>query len=118
MSMKRQTLWSLAPLLVVSAANVASVPLFYRYLGTDMYALWLYVITFSGMFGFADLGLGVVVGRYIGMALGRGDRAAVREYWGTGNLIALPLLALMGLVFALLGVAFGPAWFKVSPENV
>ena len=118
MSLKRQVLWSMTPLIVVSVLNIFSVPLFYRYLGTEMYALWFYVITFTGMFGFADLGLGVAVGRYMGMALGRGDHAAVREYWGTGNAVALPLLALMGAAFAGLGVAFGPKWFNVSPANV
>jgi O-antigen/teichoic acid export membrane protein len=118
MSLKRQVLWNMTPLMVVSALNIFSVPLFYRYLGTEMYALWFYVITFTGMFGFADLGLGVAVGRYMGMALGRGDHSAVREYWGTGNLVALPLLALMGVVFAGLGVAFGPRWFNVSPAHV
>ncbi len=118
MSLKRQTIWNMAPLLVVSAVNLFSVPLFYRYLGVEMYALWLYVATFTGLFGFADLGLGVAVGRYVGVALGRGDQAAVREYWGTGNMIAIPLLAVMGLVFAALGVAFGPKLINVSQVNV
>jgi len=108
----------MAPLLVVSAVNIFSVPLFYRYLGVEMYALWLYIATFTGLFGFADLGLGVAVGRYMGVAFGRGDHAAVREYWGTGNLIAIPLLAVMGLVFAALGVVFGPKLINVSQENV
>src|SRR5437773_9888050 len=92
MTLKRQSLWSIAPLVVISAVNIFSVPLFYRYLGAELYALWFYVITFTGIFGFADLGLGVAVGRYIGFAMGKGDAAAVREYWGTGNLIALPLV--------------------------
>ena len=118
MSLKRQTLWSMAPLLVVTVINIVSVPLFYRYLGSEMYALWFYVLTFTGAFGFMDLGLGVAVGRYSGVALGKGDLDAVREYWGTGNAIAIPLLAIMALVFAVVGVVFGPAWFNVAPENV
>lgn len=106
-------------MVVVSAINIFSVPFFLRHLSAEMYALWFYVITFSGLFGFSDLGLGVAVGRYIGVALGRGDQLAVREYWGTGNLIALPLLLAMGLVFAGVGVWFGPMWFKkVTPENI
>lgn len=109
----------MAPLLVVTVVNLVSVPLFLRYLGADMYALWFYVITFTGMFGFADLGLGVAVGRYIGVALGRGDQAAVREYWATGNLIAVPLVGLMAVAFSVLGAVFGPHWFdKVSPESI
>jgi O-antigen/teichoic acid export membrane protein len=106
------------PLLVVTVVNLVSVPLFYRYLGPEMYALWFYVLTFTGAFGFMDLGLGVAVGRYMGVALGRADTEAVREYWGTGNAIALPLLGVMALVFILAGVGFGPHWFKVAPEHV
>ena len=116
MSIKRQTLWSIAPLFVVSALNIVSVPLFYRYLGPEMYALWFYVLTFTGAFGFMDLGLGVAVGRYVGVALGRSDLQAVREYWGTGNAIAIPLLATMGVIFGVIGVIFGPEWFNVDPS--
>lgn len=106
------------PLLVVTAVNIFSVPLFYRYLGPKMYALWFYVLTFSGSFGFADLGLGVAVGRYIGVARGRGDHEAVRSYWATGNVIAIPLLAGMALVFIVIGVVFGPRWFNVASDKV
>ena len=67
MSVKRQTLWSMAPLLVVTIVNLVSVPLFYRYLGADLYALVFYVSTFSVSFGFADLGLGVSVVRSVGL---------------------------------------------------
>jgi len=118
MSLKRQAVWSMTPLLVVTVVNLVSVPLFYRYLGPEMYALWFYVLTFTGAFGFMDLGLGVAVGRYIGVALGKGDLEAVREYWGTGNVIAIPLLAVMAVGFAIVGVVFGPAWFNVAPDRV
>lgn len=118
MSLKRQTLWSIVPLLVITVINIVSVPLFYRFLGPVLYALWFYVLTFTGAFGFMDLGLGVAVGRYIGVALGKNDRQAVLEYWGTGNAIAIPLLAVMGLVFSLIGVFFGPKWFNVDPSLV
>jgi len=108
----------MAPLLVVTVVNIVSVPLFYRFLGPEMYALWFYVLTFTGAFGFMDLGLGVAVGRYIGVALGKGDLDAVREYWGTGNAIAIPLLAAMAVGFAIVGVIFGPKWFNASPTHV
>ncbi len=118
MSIKQQTMWSMAPLLVISVVNIFSVPLFLRSLGSDMYALWFYVITFSGMFGFADLGLGVAVGRYIGVALGKNDHEAVRGYWGTGNLIMIPFLVLVTMVFIGIGAGLGPGWFHVSTGNV
>lgn len=118
LGLKRQFAWSVAPLLVLTLVNLISVRLFFRYLGDEMYALWGYVATFGGIFGFADLGLGVAVGRYIGVALGKGDQEALREYWGTGNLVALPLLGLMGAIFAGTGVLFGSQWFNVTAGNV
>ena len=118
MSIKWQTLWSMTPLLVISAVNIVSVPLFYRYLGPEMYALWFYVNTLSGSFGFMDLGLGTAVIRYVGISIGAGDKKGLREYWGTGNLMAIPILLLMTGVFIGLGVLFGSKWFHVVPENV
>ncbi|MEP7015975.1 MAG: oligosaccharide flippase family protein [Verrucomicrobiota bacterium] len=118
MSLKKQTLWSMAPLLVVSVVNLVSVPLFYRFLGPERYALWFYVLSVSGAFGFADLGLGVAVGRYVGVELGRGDIDAARGYWGTGNVVAIPLLGFMAIAFAIVGAVFGPRWFNVSPDEV
>ncbi len=118
MSIKRQTLWSLAPLLVTSAVGFFSLPMFLNYLGDEMYALWNDITIFAGMFGFADLGLGVAVGRYIGVALGKNDPAAVRGYWGTGNLIILPFLLLISLGFIGAGVWLGPKWFNLAPGHV
>jgi O-antigen/teichoic acid export membrane protein len=117
MSIKRQTLWSMAPMLVTAAMGFVSLPLSRRYLGDDMFALWYYVISFGGMFGFADLGLGVAVGRYIGVALGKNDQEAVRSYWGTGNLIIIPFLMLMTVTFVGLGAWLGPKWYNVSPVH-
>ena len=107
----------MAPLLVVTVVNLFSVPLFYHSLGPDRYALWFYVLSFSGSFGFMDLGLGVAVGRYMGVALGRGDQTAVRSYWATGNVIAIPLLGCMAIIFTVIGVLYGPKWFNVAPNQ-
>jgi O-antigen/teichoic acid export membrane protein len=117
MSIKRQTVWSLLPLLVTGAIGFVSIPLFLRFLGSEMYALSMYIVTASGQFGFVDMGLGVVVGRYIAAALGKSDQAAVRGYWGTGNLLVIPFLFLASLLFIGLGVWLGPKWFNVSPAN-
>jgi len=119
MSIKRQTLWNLAPQLVTMLVAMFSMPLVVRYLGFEKCAIFYYVTTVSGMFGFADLGLGTVVGRNISISLGRNDLAAVRRYWGTGNLIVLPVLGLITVGFVGLTVWLGPKWFgKLSPEHV
>src|SRR5215467_3321165 len=117
MSLKKQLLWNLAPIVVISAVNLFSVPLNFRFLGAELYGIWLWVLSLNGTFGFADLGLGVIVGRFVGVALGRGDQQAVREYWGTGNLIVLPFIGLIALLFTVLGVIWGPKGFNVSPSN-
>ena len=108
----------MVPLVVMAAVGFISTPLCFRYLGDEMFAVWSYVGIFTGMFGFADMGLGVAVGRYIGVALGKNDRAAVRGYWGTGNLVMLPFLTVVSLLFAGLGVWLGPKWFQVATENI
>ncbi len=117
-NLKTQTLWNFAPILVTMITGLVSVPLYYRFLGADMYALWMYVATLSGSFGFMDLGIGVSVGRYVGLALGRGDHVAAQEYWSTGQVIVIPLLLLFGLVFGLIGWFAGPLWFQGAGEHL
>lgn len=107
------------PILVTSVVSVVSVPLYFRVLGTDMYAMWFYVGTLTGAFGFMDLGLGVAVGRFIGVALGRDDQDAVREYWATGNAIVLPFVLFFAVLFIVVGGIWGPQWFKVTgPDSL
>lgn len=117
MSLRRQTLWSMLPILVGSVISVVSVPVYFRVLGEDMYALWFYVGTLTGAFGFMDLGLGVAVGRFMGVALGANDPQAVREYWSTGHAAVLPFVLFFALVFIVLGVIWGPLWFQVAEAH-
>lgn len=106
------------PQLVGAVAGIISLPLYLRFLGYEMNAVWLYVTVLGGMFGFADLGLGVSVGRYLGVALGNKDREALEAYWGTGNAMIVPFLALMAAAFMIIGVWLGPKWFHVSQANI
>ena len=114
MSIKRQTLWNMAPMMVTAVTGFISSPLFLRFLGPENYAIWGYAMAFAGMFGFADLGLGVAVGRYVSMALGQGDHPSVRAYWGTGNAIILPTLILIAGALAGFGCWLGPKWYHVA----
>ncbi len=118
MSLKRQTLWSFLPLATLTALNLVSVPLFYRYLGPEMYALWFYVQTLGSSFGFIDFGMGVAVSRFLGVALGRGDRVAAQEYWATGNATAIPFILCMAALFSVVSAIFGPKWFNVAAANI
>ncbi len=82
-----------------------------------MYAIWFYVGTLTGAFGFMDLGMGVAVGRFMGVALGGGDQTTAREYWSTGNMVALPLILVFALVFVCVGILLAPAWFKLDGDE-
>ena len=118
MSIKRQTVWNMAPMMVTAVTGFISMPLFLRFLGPENYAIWGYVLAFGGMFGFADLGLGVAVGRYVSMALGQGDQAAVRSYWGTGNAIIVPTLVLIAGCLVGFGCWLGPKWYPVGTHLI
>ena len=118
MSIKRQSAWNMAPQLVTAVTGFLSMPLFLRFLGDENYAVWNFAIIYAGVFGFADAGLGVAVGRFVGIALGRNDRQAVREYWGTGNAILLPFLVLAVLTLVGSGFWLAPKWYNVAPDHV
>jgi O-antigen/teichoic acid export membrane protein len=118
LSIKRQSLWSLLPLMATTAVGFVSVPVYLHCLSAEMYALWICVGIFSSLFSFADLGLGQSMGRYIGVALGKEDTTAVRGYWGTGNLIVVPFLLLVALSLMGLGAWLGPKWYNLLPAHV
>jgi O-antigen/teichoic acid export membrane protein len=105
------------PILVTSIISVVSVPLYFRFLGDEMYAIWFYVGTLTGAFGFMDLGMGVAAGRYMGVAMGRGDQKAVEEYWATSHVIVFPFVLFFAFVFVVVGAFFAPEWFKLAGSD-
>lgn len=117
MRIEQATAWSLLPVLVLSALSVVTVPVYYHSLGSDMYALWLAIQTMTGTFGFMDFGLGVATGRFVGVALGRGDFTAAREYWASGNIINFGFLAIMALFFGFAGSMLGSHWFLAAQSD-
>lgn len=116
-SLRTQTLWSMLPILVTSVVSVVSVPLYFQVLGDEMYAMWFYVGTLTGAFGFMDLGMGVAAGRFIGVAMGRGDQKAVEEYWATSHVIVFPFVLFFAFVFVVVGAFFAPEWFKLAGRD-
>ena len=51
-SLKNQTVWSAMQILFTSVISIVSVPIYFRVLGDQMYAMWFYVGTLTGAFGF------------------------------------------------------------------
>ena len=112
MKLEQATAWSLLPILLLAILSVVTVPIYYHSFGPEMYALWFAVQTMTGSFGFMDLGMGVATGRFVGVAIGRGDFAAAREYWASGNVVNLVFLGAMALAFGLIGSFGGAQWFQ------
>jgi O-antigen/teichoic acid export membrane protein len=54
----------------------------------------------------------------MGVAIGSGNQGAAREYWSTGSVIVLPLVALLAIAFIAVSIIWAPDWFKVSEANV
>ena len=52
------------------------------------------------------------------MALGKGDQSAVKGYWGTGNVIVLPVLIVIAAAVAGFGCWLGPKWYNVAGNLV
>jgi hypothetical protein len=106
------------PILVTSVVSIVSVPLYFRFLGEEKYALWIFIATLTGAFGFMDLGMGVATGRFMGVALGKSDQEAVQEYWATGNAIVFPMVLFFALSFIVAGTIWGPTWFRVAANDL
>jgi len=51
------------------------------------------------------------------VAMGANDDQAVKEYWSTGHVIVLPLVAFFALVFVGIGTIFGSEWLKVTGSD-
>lgn len=112
MKLEQATAWSLLPILLLAILSVVTVPIYYHSFGPEMYALWFAVQTMTGSFGFMDLGMGVATGRFVGVAIGRGDFSAAREYWASGNVVNLVFLGAMAVAFGLVGSFGGARWFQ------
>jgi O-antigen/teichoic acid export membrane protein len=92
-------------------ASLVSVPLTYRYLGTERYGIW--------MMGFADLDIGNGLINAVSEAYGKDDRRLAREYVSSAFALMLFIAVLLALAGAV-GYPFLP-WlrlFNVQSEAI
>ena len=93
------------------------VPLYLRYLGAGVYGAWLASGDLLGWLAMLHMGITGVVTQRMAAAHGRGERAAVGEYYATGVAVQAVLMAvLVGL--GLLVAPFVPGWLGIQGEDV
>jgi O-antigen/teichoic acid export membrane protein len=96
-------LTSIIAKLVVLVTTIVSVPLTYRYLGTDRYGLWMTMTSFVLFLGFADFGVGNGLASAVSEAHGKDDRQLAQRQVSCGFFL-LCFLALT--VFLLLSIIY------------
>jgi O-antigen/teichoic acid export membrane protein len=91
--------------------SLVSVPLTFRYLGTERYGIWMVLISIIAAMGFADLGIGNGLMNAISEAHGKDDRPLAREYVTS----ALGLMLCIAAVLAVVGTAAYPflPWMRL-----
>jgi O-antigen/teichoic acid export membrane protein len=84
-------------------------------LGDRMYGFWALVGTFIGYYGLLELGLGSAVSRYVGGALGKGDKEECGKLFST----ALQLYVVLGLAVIAITVvlSFASPLFVRNPQD-
>jgi O-antigen/teichoic acid export membrane protein len=110
---------SVAARAIALFTGLISVPLTYRYLGTERYGIWMVLISIIAAMGFADLGIGNGLMNAVSEAYGKDDRSLARE-------CVTSALALMLCIAAFLAVAGAVAYpflpwlrlFNVKSEAV
>jgi O-antigen/teichoic acid export membrane protein len=84
-------------------ASLISIPLTLRYLGAERYGLWMVLLSYISLMGFADLGIGNGIVNAISEAHGKDDRALAAEYVSSGFFL---MLGIAGILAIAGGVAY------------
>jgi O-antigen/teichoic acid export membrane protein len=92
--------------------GLVMVPLYLRYIGAGTYGAWLATGDLLGWLALLNMGIGGVVTQRMAAAHGRGERAVLGEYYGTGMLVQALLVAVLAALAA--GAApFVPGWLGI-----
>ena len=101
-----------ANLALLTVQGLVLVPLYLRYVGTELYGAWLASGDLLGWLALLDMGVAAVATQRMAAAHGRGDRAEVGEYYATGIAVQAVLVAVLaGLAAA--AAPFIPGWLGI-----
>ncbi len=93
------------------SASLISVPLTFRYLGTESYGIWMVLISIILVMGFADLGIGNGLMNAVSEAYGKDDRPLAREYVTSAFVMMLGIAVFLAVAGAV-GYPFVP-WMRL-----
>jgi O-antigen/teichoic acid export membrane protein len=80
--------------------SLISVPLTFRYLGTERYGIWMILISFISVLAFVDFGIGNGLINAVAEAYGRDDRVRAQQAVSSAVLLMVALAACFGAVGA------------------
>lgn len=81
-------------------ATLVSVPLTYRYLGSERYGIWMVLISIIGAMSFADLGIGNGLMNAVSEAYGKDDHLLAKEHVSSALALMLCIAAFLTLAAA------------------
>ncbi|MEB4592647.1 oligosaccharide flippase family protein [Candidatus Thiothrix sp. Deng01] len=83
-------------------ASLATIPLMIRFMGEDVYGLYIICISLIGFMNFIDLGVGQAIVKYVSQYEAKGERAKIKPVLD----IALMMYVVLGLFIAILLIVF------------
>lgn len=95
-------------------ASLATIPLMIKYMGTDVYGLYIICISLIGFMNFVDLGVGQAIVKYVSQYEATGERTKIKPVLD----IALSMYGVLGIAIAAAVVAFAlPLGYLVYDET-
>jgi O-antigen/teichoic acid export membrane protein len=101
-----------ANLALLTVQGLVLVPLYLRYVGSELYGAWLASGDLLGWLALLDMGVAGVVTQRMAAAHGRGERAELGEYYATGLAVQAVLVAVL-TALAAAAAPFIPGWLGI-----